>query len=759
MKRRKGLVVAIQILAISMVVFPAKSQRPADVGSYIDTQVCAGCHRKIYETYRQTGMARSFYSPNSTNQIEDYRVNNTYYHAASDTHFEMLQRDGKYYQRRYQIGFDGKETNVDEKEIDFVMGSGNHVRTYLHRSGAGTLVELPLAWYAEKGGYWAMNPGYDRPDQRNARRQITYECMFCHNSYPQIAPGSDQLGADPQFTGELPQGIDCQRCHGAGRDHVRLAQSAGNSAEAIRRSIVNPARLSPVRQMEVCMQCHLETTSIPFPHSITKFDRGPFSYRPGQPLGDFLLFFDRRPIGTKTDKIEIVNSAYRLRLSACFLKSSDALQCTTCHDPHDIPHGPSAMQHYNKVCLRCHDAKLSTLITAAKHSTSGNCVECHMPKRRTSDVVHAIMTDHYIQRKMPEGNLLSEIPEADGEAISYRGEVFPYYPLPFERSPESDLYLALAQVRSNNNLASGVLQFAEAIDKYMPRQAEFYIELAAVWVRVNQAKKAIPLYEKAVRLKPDSFAALFGLVTALEASGRQQEALRAAGRALAVAPANALLWQELGQVYMKLGRTDDALIALQKSRQLNPEVPQTHELLGALWMQRREDAAKAEGAYREAIRLQPDYSQARTNLAILLFRQNRLEEADDQFRQALRFRSDYALGHFNYGLMLWKTGNLRGAEEQMEAVVKLDPHDGDAHAALGKLLEIAGQVQTSLHEYYEAVRCNPKLGQAQLDLGVALTRMGRRVEAAQHLRQASLSSDPDVRQPALRQLSALGMSK
>jgi hypothetical protein len=47
-----------------------------------------------------------------------------------------------------------------------------------HRTGRDTLVELPLAWYAEKKGYWAMNPGYDRPNHDGFRRTVTYDCML-----------------------------------------------------------------------------------------------------------------------------------------------------------------------------------------------------------------------------------------------------------------------------------------------------------------------------------------------------------------------------------------------------------------------------------------------------------------------------------------------------------------------------------------------------------------------------------------------------
>jgi hypothetical protein len=48
-----------------------------------------------------------------------------------------------------------------------------------------------------------MNPGDDIPDQPNARRKINYECMFCHNSYPEIPAGHEQIQAEPRFAGSL----------------------------------------------------------------------------------------------------------------------------------------------------------------------------------------------------------------------------------------------------------------------------------------------------------------------------------------------------------------------------------------------------------------------------------------------------------------------------------------------------------------------------------------------------------------------------
>ena len=155
-----------------------------------------------------------------------------FHHKASDSYFTMVARDGKYYQRRWQIGFDGKETNVDEKRVDFVIGSGNHSFTYLHLTSRGALQVLPLSWYSEKGGYWDMSPGYDQPDFPGSVRPVHYECMFCHNAYPKI-PEALEHAANPEMTflEPLPEGIDCQRCHGPGQRHVALA-SAGAAPRA-----------------------------------------------------------------------------------------------------------------------------------------------------------------------------------------------------------------------------------------------------------------------------------------------------------------------------------------------------------------------------------------------------------------------------------------------------------------------------------------------------------------------------------------------
>src|SRR5262249_13771957 len=182
--------------------------------------------------------------------------------------------------------------------------------------------------------------------------------------------------------------------------------------EEIRASVVNPARLSPKLRMDLCMQCHLEPTSTAFPALVRRFNRGPFSFTAGEPLDAFELAFDHARGSGHDDKFEIVgSSAYRLRQSRCFLQRKDALTCETCHDPHRIPRAAEATRHYEAACRQCHAAAFDRLVTTGKHPAATGCVACHMPRRRTEDVIHVVMTDHLIQRRPLSGDLTGELNE------------------------------------------------------------------------------------------------------------------------------------------------------------------------------------------------------------------------------------------------------------------------------------------------------------------------------------------------------------
>lgn len=722
---------------------------------YVDPSACAGCHAEIARNYLRTGMGRSFFRPSAANTVEAYTSNNQFYHSLSDTRYAMEQRGGTYYQRRWQIGFDGKETNVEELTIDYVLGSGNHARSYLHKTTRGTLIELPLGWYSEKGGGWGMSPGFD--SRRPAtRRLISYECVFCHNGYPQI-PANRDPGAEPVFSGELPKGIDCQRCHGPGGRHVAIAGSPGNTPAQIRASIVNPARLSPKQRLDLCFQCHLETTSTAFPALIRRFNRAPFSFVPGEPLEAFELSFDHAPGTGHDDKFEIVgSSAYRLRKSRCFRESKGALTCETCHDPHSISRGDEAVRHFAQVCRECHSTAFNELVSKGAHPTAGDCVACHMPKRRTEDVVHVVMTDHLIQRRPLSRDPLAELAERHPtEAEEYHGEVVPYDPPALSRGGPNALYLALVQVSMKNNLRVGIVELDRLLAAQEPPEAEWYIQLGNAWLSSGEPRKAATAYERAVRLKPKSVRASQALAQALRASGDMTRAGEVLRGATQLAPSEAPSWYQLATLAFGSGRLTEALEQMEKAIKLDSDLPGAYTTMAAIQAAAgQSDAAQA--ALREALRIDP-YDAAAWDLAgRALAEKGQFPESLYNFEKANFYRPNFAPYLYEYGVALSSAGDLERSQEMADAALKADPNLAEAHVLRGRLLVQKKQLQEAATEYRQAIGLRPDFVRVRLDLASVLAAQGNMEQAVEQLREASKSNDPETARLAVDALQRLG---
>jgi len=607
---------------------------PAAPG-YVDDKVCAQCHRDLYESYKTVGMSRAFYRPSRDKMIEDFD-NNHFYHQASQRHYEMSEHEGHFFLKRFRRGPDGEEREVLEREIHWILGSGTSARSYIHQTEWGEMFQLPISWYT-RSGKWGMAPGYDNAEHQGFSRRVQRDCMFCHNAYPEVPAGSDVYAAPQIFPKELPGGLGCQRCHGPGDAHVRLSFDLDASEEEMRAAIFNPMHLEPARRDEVCLQCHLQP-SVTL-SGVRRFGRSMYSYRPGQPLDDYLVYMDVVEKRPKKERFEINHHPYRLHQSRCFLESKGALSCLTCHDPHHKPQREAARVQYRDACLSCHqleDCQLEAMAETAAAPQGvaiDDCVTCHMPRRRTQDVIETTMTDHLIRRRPGDPGLTAPIPEQEHfiETVEFlRSEHAP-------EGPIAEVYRQLAMVRAGSRAALSRLR--AALDKARPEHPGPYLELAVGELGAGRFADAETTLEKALAREPEHVTARLHLGVALAAQGKVTPALQHLEWAFERAPERPLVRFNLGKLLVQSGRIEEAIAHFEAAVKARP-------LLATGWLElgnahaRSGEFAEAARGYREALAVKPGLTTARQNLVEALIRLERRAEAVAELKAWIHFEAE-----------------------------------------------------------------------------------------------------------------------
>jgi len=578
---------------------------------YVDDHVCATCHPAKVASYQGVGMAQSMRRPRQEVLIEDFR-NAHFFHQPSQSHYEMAWKDGKLTFRRYQVDDAGRRINAIEQQVDWIVGSGHRSRVYLYRTPSGELYQLPIAWYTQERA-WAMAPGYDRADHDGITRAVRRECLFCHNAYPEVREGSDRHWMPQVFPAALPEGTGCQRCHGPAARHVEAMERGGSNAEA-RATIVNPARLAPALRDSVCFQCHLLPAVAMI--GVRRFDRGDYSFRPGQAFGDYMLHVDVDESGrSREQRFEINHHAYRLRQSPCYIKGG--ITCISCHDPHQPLKKDSRLAHVTSVCLGCH----SRHAPRAENVAADDCVTCHMPRRRVQDVVHVVMTDHRIQRRPPAGDLLAplaeHVPDITGVEFLDRDEA--------PGGALGEVYRAVTVLRAMPRTAAAVDHLEkslQATSSPVPRfdlvaahlqQRQFAAALEMLrtlgesttsdvrlrdWrglgeVGVGETDAGLTDLRAAAAAAPDLPEFPFNLAAVLHRTGRDAEALPLLGHAVELRPNFVAAWMLRAETLAVLGRPKEAIADLRRALAIDPRETRAYLLLARLLKESGEDAEAA----------------------------------------------------------------------------------------------------------------------------------------------------------------------
>jgi tetratricopeptide (TPR) repeat protein len=159
-----------------------------------------------------------------------------------------------------------------------------------------------------------------------------------------------------------------------------------------------------------------------------------------------------------------------------------------------------------------------------------------------------------------------------------------------------------------------------------PEDDTAWLTLGMVLSSAGRWREASEALAEAVALDGDVLAARMAFARSLEKSGKLDDAAFQLLQAQKLAPDDPRPLKELGAVFYKKGLYDKSVQFLVRARGLAPNDARIFYALG-LTQEARRDPGAAIAAYRDAIRLDPKFSDARKTLADLLAAMGEHEQA------------------------------------------------------------------------------------------------------------------------------------
>jgi tetratricopeptide (TPR) repeat protein len=621
------------------VVSPDPYLNHSDTARYVGMQTCRLCHQKIYDSFIQTGMGQSFAPASRQKSVAIIDAHTVIYDQYQDFYYHPFWKKDSLWMMEFRLK--GRDTVFKRVEkVDYIIGSGQHTNSHIHQSN-GYLYQMPMTFFSQKKK-WDFPPGFENGFNTHFTRKIGLECMSCHNALPDFVQGSEN-----KFR-SVPEGINCERCHGPGSIHVQQ-RSTGEKIDTSRYidySIVNPGKLSIERQFDVCQRCHLQG------NAVLKKGKSFFDFRPGMVLSDYIsVFLPKYEHGE--DEFIMASHSDRLKQSPCFISSfkpsndtlslkpyKNSLTCVTCHNPH-VSVKVTGKEHFNNACKNCHNPstahKLCSEDQTARNSVQDNCVSCHMPRSGSIDIPHVSIHDHYIRKPVKKKevekirkfmglyavNEKNPSPESKARAYLQQYDKFDYNPL----------YLDSAQRYLPDKTEKDIRNNFENLVYLSFIKKDYRNILRYVQVLKKESLLQMVLVNKS--WSNDDAWTCYRIGEAYYNQNDQENALLFYLQATTLSPFNVEFQNKLGNMYLTQRRVLEAIKVFEQILKEQPQNIQAITNLGYANLVSG-NVEKADQLYQQGLRINPDYEPLLMNIAGLNIYQKRYNKAKTVLKQILQ---------------------------------------------------------------------------------------------------------------------------
>jgi tetratricopeptide (TPR) repeat protein len=643
---------------------------------YTGTESCQPCHEEINAAFMNSPKGRSLSVMSSDNLIEVFPQKEAVYESSRNFYYEMIRKGDKFYQREFRLDADGEIIHERLMEAQYIIGSGTNLRMYFYDEN-GMFYQLPLTWYVHEQR-WDMSPGYREFTNVRFSRYVTSMCMSCHNGHTETSPIADNRYVEPYSIG-----IGCEDCHGPGELHIK--QEEGKEVKLPTENaltIVNPVRLSPQRQIDICQQCHLEGVA-----RALNENRGWFDFRPGMSLSNHRSVYS--PSNAEKRAFKVANTAYRLAQSRCFESSHAAMTCTLCHDSHGMLQ-TSNVEFNRQNCQKCHPPQsLPGKTSKFAHSATDDCIPCHMKQTGKGNTLHGVVNhDHWIRSDAKEDTidwtdlrhfsrerkpfrLVADVAATNDKEDMRKGAA--YAAMYWEEHETRVTYLDSALFYLNRALQR---DSTSASAYYYLGRALFYHQ------RLGGARASL---QRAIDLRPNHAPSYFYLGNALLASEQLDGAIQSYERAVELKPGEPTYREKLGSTLARAGRTEEAIAALEGSLRIDKQNPVAYYTLGNLYVFERKEPQQALEYFKQAVALDPDLPNGYLNLGNTYAMLGELNEATAIYKKEIATRARSLKAYINLGRVYEEQGEKDQAMQVYENALAIDPLSKSVRRAIRTL--------------------------------------------------------------------------
>jgi protein O-GlcNAc transferase len=219
------------------------------------------------------------------------------------------------------------------------------------------------------------------------------------------------------------------------------------------------------------------------------------------------------------------------------------------------------------------------------------------------------------------------------------------------------------------------------------------------------------------------------------------EALYAIKKSVQLNPNDIESYKNLSFILQKLGKLNEAEESYKKILILKPDSIEVYNYLGVLQHEQGK-FIEAEASYRKMIALKPGFAEVYNNLGNTLNEQGKFIEAEASFRKAIILKPEYFEVYYNMGIMLNVQHKFNEAEESYKKALAIKPDYVEAYNNLGNTLNEQGKFIEAEVSFRKAIALKPDHVVAYNNLGITLDEQGKFIEAEASFRKA-IALKPD----------------